>query len=302
MWVLLIPIILIEATVAVTFLHMNVLQAAQMAGVANLASTLVGIPVTWAVLLILEMNIGKGGGAYGIDTFRGRMLSITLQSAWLVPYRNADWMIPAAELFLCVPFVLMSVWTEYLSADVMLHGSIPASLILTWSWFANTLSYAMIALVLIIILAITLLKCSVCCDRFSGFRDIALGQPRICKSCVLSCARHFSNLPDLPEPLKPTTHCDFCNLDRPTADVWANSGLTICRECVQLWVQRCGITQREEQLIAAEDQDSVEAPTPTRRLRNTVVSTITDLLWPLCVTIASIGSKDRSGDQKNSDR
>ncbi len=144
MWALLVPIILLEALVATRILHIGFLQATQIAGVANVLSTFVGIPITWILLLIVEMNVGKGGGVYGLDRLPGKILSVTLQSPWLLPYKE-KWIIPAAELFLCIPFFFMSVLTEFISAKWFVQGKLPIQSLLDWAWLANALSYSIIA-------------------------------------------------------------------------------------------------------------------------------------------------------------
>ncbi|HEY9714170.1 MAG TPA: hypothetical protein V6C72_11925, partial [Chroococcales cyanobacterium] len=116
MWLLLVPIILLEAAVGTRLLHVDFIRAAQIAGVANVISTVIGIPITWIALVAVEMNVGKGGGVYGLDTLWGRILSVTLQSPWLLPYMDSGWVVPAAELFLCLPFCVMSIGTEFIAA------------------------------------------------------------------------------------------------------------------------------------------------------------------------------------------
>ena len=56
MWLLLLPIIVLEAAAATKILHVDFLQGVQIAGVANLVSTLVGIPITWLLLFIAQLK------------------------------------------------------------------------------------------------------------------------------------------------------------------------------------------------------------------------------------------------------
>lgn len=157
MWILLVPIILMEAAVGTKLLHLEFIHALRIAAIANLISTLIGVPVTWLLLMIFELRVGKGGGVYGLDTLQGRLLSVTLQSPWVLPYEE-KWVIPAASLFLCIPFCMMSVWAEFNSAQWYTHNRLPKQELLIWSWTANGMSYGMLAIIIAIILVRSLLK------------------------------------------------------------------------------------------------------------------------------------------------
>lgn len=161
MLVLFIPVVLIEAVVATTLLGVNFLYAVQIAGVANLVSTILGIPTTWLVLVCVQVGLIRGGaGPYGLETLRGRILSVTVQCPWLIPYpaSELDWMIPTAEMVLCIPFFVASVFCEYFCAVWFTHGTVQDKLLLSWSWLGNALSYGLIVLVLSVILIRVLLK------------------------------------------------------------------------------------------------------------------------------------------------
>lgn len=84
--------------------------------IANLVSTLIGIPITWFLLAMIQMLTG-GGGGYGLSTFTTRILAVTWQAPWLMPYRgNIHWMAPIAALVLLIPYFFVSWWIEYLIA------------------------------------------------------------------------------------------------------------------------------------------------------------------------------------------
>ncbi len=150
-WFLLLAIIPIEAAVAVRVLKTEWKKNLIMVSVANLASTIVGIPVTWVLLVVCQMLVG-GGYAYGLDTDQSRMLAVTLQSPWLIPsVSDLPWMIPTAAV-LCVPFFFMSVFVEELSARRFVEKK-SHPLLRRWSWIANSLTYGCIVLVLLGLLA-----------------------------------------------------------------------------------------------------------------------------------------------------
>lgn len=155
-WALLIPIILVEALVARRILGLGWKEAARRAGIANLASTLVGIPLTWGVLVVIEMlfqTIADSATTVSrlLNTIPGKIATVFLTAPWLVPYEDElDWMVPAAALLLIVPFLFVSVWVERRYFDR--KKELPSELVKTWSWRANLLSYGMLAVCLAVLL------------------------------------------------------------------------------------------------------------------------------------------------------
>jgi hypothetical protein len=118
-----------------------------MAASANLVSTLVGIPVTWGILVFLQLITGAGAG-WGLETPLQKVLAVTVQSPWLIPYEgDLDWMVPAAAAVLCVPFFFMSVWCENVVARGLVEKSLRPN-VWQWAWLANSLSYGLILLFL----------------------------------------------------------------------------------------------------------------------------------------------------------
>lgn len=115
-----IPIIIIEAIFLSKKLELASPSAFKTTTISNLVSTIVGIPLTWLLLVLIQMLAG-GGGAYGLDTTLGKVLSVTLQAGWLIPYESdLHWMIPVAGLVLLVPFFFASWWSEYFVTKKML--------------------------------------------------------------------------------------------------------------------------------------------------------------------------------------
>jgi hypothetical protein len=99
-----IPIIIIEAIFLSKKLELPISGAFKTTIISNLVSTIVGIPLTWLLLVLIQVLAG-GGGAFGLDTTLGKVLSVTLQAAWLIPYESdLHWMIPVAGLILLFPF------------------------------------------------------------------------------------------------------------------------------------------------------------------------------------------------------
>jgi hypothetical protein len=114
MGIALLPIIAIEALLAIPNLKLPYRKLLKCFFIANLVSTFVGIPVAWFLLVVLQIVTG-GGSAYGLASPATRLLAVTWQAPWLIPYESdLNWMIPAATLVLFVPFFFASWWVEYL--------------------------------------------------------------------------------------------------------------------------------------------------------------------------------------------
>jgi len=139
----LIPIILTEAMVLKDRLGIDFKRCCKVAAIANAISTLAGIPLTWLILVLIQMLTG-GGGANGLSTPLQKFLAVTWQAPWLIPYESAlYWMVPAASMFLCVPFFFASWMIEYLIARNSLN-EFAAPQIKTVFFWANLLTYSVL--------------------------------------------------------------------------------------------------------------------------------------------------------------
>ncbi|WP_316368816.1 hypothetical protein [Candidatus Thiodiazotropha sp. CDECU1] len=140
-----IPIILIEAMYLSRKLGLKTASAVKTTTISNLVSTLAGVPLTWLLLVLVQMVAG-GGGAFGLDTMLGKVLSVTFQAAWLIPYESElYWMIPVAGLVLLVPFFFVSWWSEYLVTKKILHDH-PAQTVKVVVRNANIITYTLLVL------------------------------------------------------------------------------------------------------------------------------------------------------------
>ncbi len=140
----LLPIIAIETFYISRGLDLTISQSLKVVSISNTVSTVVGIPLTWFLLVLIQMLTG-GGGAYGLDYFMGKVLAVTWQAPWLIPYeKDLNWMIPLAGLVLLVPFFFASWWSEYLVSKKMLK-TIPSASIKYKVRNANLITYIMLA-------------------------------------------------------------------------------------------------------------------------------------------------------------
>lgn len=121
MLAMLIPVILIEATLLRKWLGLQVWTAIKSSAAANVASTLIGVPVAWGVTLLFEffafgaiMRIPAISRA--ADKWNSPLAHVVvtvLAPAWLGPdERNLYWMVPLAAIVLLVPTFFLSVWIE----------------------------------------------------------------------------------------------------------------------------------------------------------------------------------------------
>lgn len=147
MGVLLIPVILLEVVVFRRRLDQPLKRTALTVTVSNLVSTVLGIPLTWIALFSLQAVTGGGSTGPSFDTLAGKVLAVTWQAPWMMPYESdLYWMIPVAALVLLVPFFFASWLIEYYVSRLFMreieHGALRNSVLV-----ANLVSYALLAAV-----------------------------------------------------------------------------------------------------------------------------------------------------------
>jgi len=119
MLVALVPIIAVEAWLIRRWTPVSSREALIGVAKANLLSTLIGVPLAWLVMLVIELavlapvpmlserfHLEFQGPVWGV-------LEFLLSVAWLAPYEgNLHWMVPAAVGLLLVPCFYASVVIE----------------------------------------------------------------------------------------------------------------------------------------------------------------------------------------------
>jgi hypothetical protein len=142
---LLVPIIGLEAAILARLLRLSWGAAIPTAAKANLASTLVGVPLTWGILFGIEI-LTSGATVYGLSTKMGRFHSAVLQAPWLMP-RDAglEALIPVANLVL-LPFYfavsgLVEQWVVRRS-----RRDLEARRAKLATWLANAATYVLLLL------------------------------------------------------------------------------------------------------------------------------------------------------------
>ena len=109
----LIPIILIETAVLAKTLKLHKKKTVSAVVAGNACSTLFGIPITWAILAYIQISTGGGEFIDGVGDLMKKILSVTWQAPWLMPSDNLYWQVPAATLFLFIPFFFASWLIEF---------------------------------------------------------------------------------------------------------------------------------------------------------------------------------------------
>jgi hypothetical protein len=116
---------------------------------ANIFSTFVGWPIAWIVLVLIQMVTG-GGGAHGLDSPIGIILSVTQQAPWLIPYESElYWMIPVAMAVLLIPFFFVSVYSERFILKKIWKEE-EKSNVIQFSWSSHLYSYGFLFSVVIV--------------------------------------------------------------------------------------------------------------------------------------------------------
>lgn len=105
--IMLIPVIWVEAMI---FKHagFDYDWALKWSGIANIVTTVIGVPMTWGVLTTLELIATDGGHCPSLDTLSEKIRGVLISAPWLCPDEERQWLVPAAYLVLLVPFFLVS--------------------------------------------------------------------------------------------------------------------------------------------------------------------------------------------------
>lgn len=140
-----VPVVLVEGTIVQQRIRGERRRLWKSVIVGNLLSTVIGVPITWLILLALQAVTG-GGRAYGTDTLLQKLLAVSWQAPWLIPYENhLPWMIHAATLVLLAPFFAVSVWLEFNVHKRMLDSA-DLNVLRQTTIMANLTSYGLLTL------------------------------------------------------------------------------------------------------------------------------------------------------------
>jgi hypothetical protein len=118
MLIALIPVIAIEGFLCKKWLGLTISEAMKCNAVSNVVSTIIGVPLTWAVMLGVQFGaMASFDQSTTVQNWNSPLATVILflfHSAWIGPAEGKNvWWIPAAILVLLVPFFLASWGLEY---------------------------------------------------------------------------------------------------------------------------------------------------------------------------------------------
>lgn len=146
----LLPVILLEALLIRRWLVLSFRDAFVGVGKANVLSTLVGVPLAWLAMFVLELAVMLPFGLVA-ETSEWQsagpvweILGFLLSVAWLPPAEDyLHWMVPAAVALLLVPCFFLSVLLERSSCLRSWPAAEPAR-VRRGVFAANLASYALL--------------------------------------------------------------------------------------------------------------------------------------------------------------
>lgn len=141
--ILLIPIIFIEYLIIRSALKVAKRLVLKSTIISNIISTLIGVPLAWGLLLLLEL-LTTGGSVVNAQGIFQLIGSVILQSAWLIPFaKHLHWMLPTAIIINLVPAYFLSKYSEYFFTKKIIKN-IEAQQIKKAVFKANNITYVLL--------------------------------------------------------------------------------------------------------------------------------------------------------------
>lgn len=144
-----IPVVLLESWVVRRQLNVGWRFIFVQVTKANLLSTIVGIPLTWLALVVMEfafasLTIGAGLSRSYPPPFVGDVVRVFLTAPWIGPFtKGANWVVPFCVTVLLIPFFFASYWIESWYVGKTLFPSDPQRGKKAL-WKANLFSYSVL--------------------------------------------------------------------------------------------------------------------------------------------------------------
>lgn len=140
----LLPVIFVESLIFKRSLKIPLKMVLVPNSVANATSTLVGLPLSWGVLFVLELLTTGGSCGPGFETVSSSIITAILESAWLCPWEDQMfWLIPVAFVNGLLAAFLISLFIEYLIMRKMLTGY-DNHLVKKLTYKSNIISYSLL--------------------------------------------------------------------------------------------------------------------------------------------------------------
>jgi hypothetical protein len=121
MVIVLMPVVALEAFLISRWLNLTYKETVGPVALANVASTLLGVPLAWGIALVagfgIALPLALAANHWHWTWFDGSPWGLVVQCilgmAWLGPVEgHVTWMIPLAAACLLVPSYFISVWCE----------------------------------------------------------------------------------------------------------------------------------------------------------------------------------------------
>jgi len=139
-WIMFLPVVALEAWVAIKTLGLPLARALRLSLWANAVSTVLGIPLTWIVLLLVEMAVLIPLGQ--VTQWFPPWLAVTVGAPWIAPPEpDGTWQVATAAIWLGLLFAGASIMVERRVAH-RVAPELAIEAVDRWCYRANLLSYA----------------------------------------------------------------------------------------------------------------------------------------------------------------
>lgn len=140
-----IPIVVIEGFVFRQTMPTSWSRSFGNSVIANLISTVAGIPLSWGLLVAAQINFGGGGGFLPVGSRSEMTHALFGQVAWFPPYppEVLAWLVPRAVLLLTLFFLVISTLIEFVVVRKR-QQQLPALVVLKGVVIANCATYGLI--------------------------------------------------------------------------------------------------------------------------------------------------------------
>lgn len=144
-----VPIVLVETFVIARSLDLRFGRTLRATALANLVSTIVGVPFAWFLMLFVDC---AGAGRLGRESSspENDLLFSIGNAAWMAP-NSKSWMLGVAFFVLAIPAFFASVWVEWRILEPRLEG-VAKPRAKKAVWLANVISYVGLVIVVSVLL------------------------------------------------------------------------------------------------------------------------------------------------------
>ncbi len=152
MLIALIPIIFIEALFFTSKMEVKFKSSLVALSVSNAATTILGIPLNWSLLLLFELLITGGSCGPGFDNPIYGIITLIVEAAWLCPWEHElfDLLLPLVFIVNFVTAFFISVFVES-KIHKKFYKDLEYKKIKKITQQANILSYSILSIVVVII-------------------------------------------------------------------------------------------------------------------------------------------------------